>query len=321
MSDIPQSIHIYEQGPREGFQFEKGPIPTARKIELVDALSDTGLNHIQVCSFVPAQNVPGWADADEVATQFKRKPGVRYEALALNAKGLERIIANGRFEITGNISLTASEKFLLRNQKRTLKENYDAQHRMIDIYKEHNVPIDRGSIMAAFGCNFEGDISIERVLDMCRQIFDLAAEHGLNIKTLALADTMAWATPLTLKRVVGAVRDKYPAQQLSLHLHDTRGMALALAYAGMEMGVAIYDACVAGLGGCPFAAHKGAAGNICTEDLVFMCDEMGVQTGVDLEKLVEAARLAEDIVGHALPGQVMRGGTLRSLREKARLAA
>ena len=221
----------------------------------------------------------------------------------------------------GIISLTASEKFLLRNQKRTLAQNLEAQHNMIALYKQHNVTIDRGSIMAAFGCNFEGDISIERVLQMCKQIFDLAAEYDLNIKTLALADTMAWATPLSLKRVVGAVRDKYPDQRLSLHLHDTRGMALALAYAGMEMGVDMYDSCVAGLGGCPFAAHSGAAGNICTEDLVFMCDEMGVETGVNLEKLLDVARLAEDIVGHTLPGQVMRGGSLRALRERARAAA
>ena len=321
MSDIPKSIHIYEQGPREGFQFEKGPIPTERKIELVDALSETGIKHIQVCSFVPPKNVPGMADAEVVASKFKRQPGVRYEALAMNAKGLERAIATGRFETTGIISLTASEKFLLRNQKRTLSENIEAQHRMIDIYREHKVTVDRGSIMAAFGCNFEGDISIERVLEMCKQIFDLAAEYGLTIKTLALADTMAWATPLSLKRVVGAVRDKYPEQRLSLHLHDTRGMALALAYAGLEMGVDMYDSCVAGLGGCPFAAHSGAAGNICTEDLVFMCDEMGVETGVDLNKLIEAARLAEDIVGHTLPGQIMRGGPLATLRERARLAA
>ena len=120
---------------------------------------------------------------------------------------------------------------------------------------------------------------------------------------------------------MGAVRDKYPDQRLSLHLHDTRGMALALAYAGMEMGVGVYDACVGGLGGCPFAAHKGAAGNICTEDLVFMCHEMGVETGVDLDKLIAVAHLAEDIVGHELPGQVMRGGTLNALREKARATA
>jgi hydroxymethylglutaryl-CoA lyase len=320
MSDLPKSIHLYEQGPREGFQFEKGPIPTARKIELVDALSETGIDHIQVCSFVPAKNVPGMADADEVAAKFNKKPGIRYEALAMNAKGLERSIATGRFETTGVISLTASEKFLLRNQKRTLAQNLEAQHNNIALYRQHNVAIERGSIMAAFGCNFEGDISIERVLQMCKHIFDLADEYQLAIKTLALADTMAWATPLSIKRVVGAVREKYPEQRISLHLHDTRGMALALAYAALEMGVDLYDSCVAGLGGCPFAAHKGAAGNICTEDLVFMCDEMGIETGVDLEKLIEVARLAEDIVGHELPGQVMRGGSLKKLREAARLA-
>ena len=321
MSNLPKSVHIYEQGPREGFQFEKGAIPTARKIELVDALSNTGLKQIQVCSFVPAKNVPGMADADELAAGFKRRPGVRYEALSLNGKGLERAIASGRFDTTGIISLTASEAFLQRNQKRTFKENYAAQRGMIEMYQRHKVPVDRGSIMAAFGCNFEGDISIARILDITQQIFDIAAEHGLAIKTLNLSDTMAWATPLSIQRVIGAVRDKYPEQRLSLHLHDTRGMAVALAYAGLEMGVAVYDACVGGLGGCPFAAHKGAAGNICTEDLVFMCEEMGIDTGIDLDLLIEAARLAEDIVGHPLPGAVKQGGSLRALREKVRVAA
>lgn len=189
---------------------------------------------------------------------------------------------------------------------------------MIDLYQRHQVNVDRGSIMAAFGCNFEGDISIERVLSTVQQILDLAQENNLTIKTLSLADTMAWATPLSLQRVVGAVRDKYPEQRLALHLHDTRGMAIALAYAGLQMGVSIYDACVAGLGGCPFAAHQGAAGNVCTEDLVFMCDEMGIETGVDLELLMRAARLAEDIVGHPLPGSLMKGGSLSALRHKLR---
>ena len=318
MSDLPKSVHLYEQGPREGFQFEKGPIATARKIELVDALTETGLKQIQVCSFVPAKNVPGMADADEVAKGFNKKPGVRYEALSLNEKGLERALLTGRFDITGSISLTASEAFLQRNQKRSFKQNYEAQQGMIDLYQRHQVNVDRGSIMAAFGCNFEGDISIERVLSTVQQILDLAQENNLTIKTLSLADTMAWATPLSLQRVVGAVRDKYPEQRLALHLHDTRGMAIALAYAGLQMGVSIYDACVAGLGGCPFAAHQGAAGNVCTEDLVFMCDEMGIETGVDLELLTSAARLAEDIVGHPLPGSLMKGGSLSALRHKLR---
>jgi hydroxymethylglutaryl-CoA lyase len=239
----------------------------------------------------------------------------------MNAKGLARSIATGRFETTGIISLTASEAFLLRNQKRTLKQNYESQQQIIDMYKEHNVPIERGSLMAAFGCNYAGDISVKHVLDMTAQIFDLAAEHGLTIKVLNYADTMAWATPQSIKKVIGAVREKYPEQRLALHLHDTRGMAVALAYAAMEMGVDMFDSCVAGLGGCPFAAHAGAAGNICTEDLVFMCEEMGVDTGIDLDRLIEVARLAEDIVGHPLPGSVMKGGSLRPLRERAREAA
>jgi hydroxymethylglutaryl-CoA lyase len=237
----------------------------------------------------------------------------------MNAKGVERAIATGRFETTGIISLTASEAFLQRNQKRTLKQNYEAQHALIEMYQHYSVPVERGSIMAAFGCNYQGDISVQQVLDMTRQVFDLAAEHGLTIKVLNYADTMAWATPQSIKRVIGAVREKYPDQRLSLHLHDTRGMAIALAYAAMEMGVDIFDATVAGLGGCPFAAHKGAAGNICTEDLVFLCEEMGIDTGINLERLIEVAQLAEDIVGHPLPGSLMKGGSLRPLRDKARM--
>ncbi len=160
-----------------------------------------------------------------------------------------------------------------------------------------------------------------RIIDLTRQMLDLAAENNLEIKVFSLADTMAWATPGAIRRVVGAVKERFPALRLALHLHDTRGMGIANAYAGLEMGVDIFDASVAGLGGCPFAAHKSAAGNVCTEDLVFMCEEMGIETGVDLDALIDAARLAEEVVGHPLPGSVMRGGSLRRLREKIRTAA
>lgn len=320
MSDLPKSIRINEEGPREGFQIEKGPIPTARKIELIDSLSLTGLKHIQCVSFVNPKNVPGWADAEDVSQGFRKHPGVGYTCLWLNDKGLLRAIATKRYDIRGSISLTASEKFLKRNQNRTLKENYTAQAGMIRLFKENGVAIDRASMMAAFGCNFEGDMPTTRILDMVGQVFELAAEHDLEIKLLSLADTMAWATPATIKRIVGAVRNKYPDLELALHLHDTRGMGIANAYAGLEMGVAIYDAAVAGLGGCPFAAHKSAAGNVCTEDLVFMCEEMGIDTGVDLRKLIETAILAEDIVGHPLPGSVKGGGNLAVLRDQIRSA-
>jgi hydroxymethylglutaryl-CoA lyase len=316
MSDLPKRVKILEEGPREGFQIEKGPIPTSRKIELIDSLSETGLEQIQVTSFVNSKAVPAMADAEEVVKGFTRKPGVRYTGLWLNDKGLERAIATGKLDIRGSLSLTASEKFLLRNQKRTLEQNVEAVRTIIGMFRHYNIPINRASIMAAFGCNFEGDISISRVLDMIKQALDLAEEAQIKIETLSLADTMAWATPLSIRNVVGAVRSKYPDLELSLHLHDTRGMGIANAYAGLEMGVAIFDAAVAGLGGCPFASHAGAAGNVCTEDLVFMCQEMGIETGIDLEKIIQSALLAEEIVGHPLPGTLMKGGSLAKLREK-----
>jgi hydroxymethylglutaryl-CoA lyase len=246
---------------------------------------------------------------------------VSYTGLWLNDKGLERALATGKLDVRGTLSLTASEKFLLRNQKRTLKENIEAQHAIVKMYQHYKVPVERAGLMAAFGCNFEGDIPIPHIVDMVQQMLDIGAQYQLGLKVVSLADTMAWATPLSIKRVVGAVRDKFPQLQISLHLHDTRGMGIANAYAGMEMGVSIYDAAVAGLGGCPFAAHRGAAGNVCTEDLVFMCAEMGIDTGIDLDKLIESALLAEEIVGHPLPGCVMKGGTLNRLRHKIREAA
>lgn len=314
MSDLPKSIQINEEGPREGYQFEKGPIPTARKIELIDSLSETGLNQIQVASFVNPKSVPGMADADEVVAGFKRHPGVRYTALWLNEKGLHRAIASGRLDIKGSLSLTASEVFLKRNQNRSAEQDLEAERSIARLYKQLDIPVERTSIRAAFGCNYQGDVPVSHVVKLIGSLIEAAAEEGFTIKLVSLADTMAWATPASVKRLVGAVREAYPELQVALHLHDTRGMGIANAYAGLEMGVTIFDASVAGLGGCPFAGHRGAAGNVCTEDLVFMCDEMGIETGVDLDKLIESAKLAEEVVGHPLPGSIMRGGSLSALR-------
>ena len=320
MNDLPKSIRINEEGPREGFQFEKGPIATARKIELIDALSHTGLKQIQVVSFVPPQNVPGMADASEVVAGFTPNPDVDYVALWLNERGLQRALGHDdKLLIFGSIGLTCSAPFLARNQKRTMEENIEAQRSIMKMYRANGVAVKRGSLMAAFGCNFAGDIAPSLVADMVGQMLDLAAASGESLEYLSLADTMAWATPLSIQRVVGAVRERFPALRLSLHLHDTRGMGIANAFAGLQMGVDMYDAAVAGLGGCPFAAHQGAAGNVCTEDLVFMCDEMGIETGIDLEALMHAACVAEDVVGHPLPGSVKSGGSLKALREKVRL--
>lgn len=321
MSDLPRAIQIHEEGPREGFQYEKGVIPTERKIALIDALGQTGVKDIQVVSFVNPKRVPGMADADEVVARMTMRPGVRYSGLWLNAQGLRRALASGRLAVGGRVVLCASEAFLKRNANMTPEESRASIGSTIGICRENGVSIEHGGIQAAFGCNYEGDIPLERVLGVVADAFAIARDNDARLKTFALADTMAWATPLAVKRVVGAMREKYPDVELILHLHDTRGMGVANVMAGLEMGVRIYDTAVAGLGGCPFAGHKGAAGNVCTEDVVFMCDEMGIETGIDLEALIEAAKLAEDIVGHPLPGAVMKGGSLRRLREARRANA
>ena len=314
MTDLPKQIHIVEEGPREGFQFEKGEIPTSRKIELIDALSTTGLKHIQIVSFVDPRRVPGMADAEDVVRGITPVKGVAYTGLWLNDKGFERALATQRLDVRGTITVGASDAFLKRNQNRTIQEQIASQYPMTRRYKELGVPVTRGGMMAAFGCNYEGDIPVDRVVSLVGEILAIARETDVTLDYVSLADTMAWATPLSIKRVVGAIRDKYPDLEISLHLHDTRGMGLANAYAGLEMGVTRFDAAVSGLGGCPFAGHAGAAGNIATEDLVFMCEEMGIATGVDLDVLIQCALLAEDIVGHPLPGSVMKGGTLARLR-------
>lgn len=321
MAELPKAIRIKEEGPREGFQFEKGPIPTARKIELIDALARTGLKHLQIVSFVSPKAVPTMADAEEVVRGLAPAPGVSFTGLWFNDQGLDRAIATRRLEIKGNLSSAASATFLKKNLNRTPEQQVAVTRGLIGTYKERGIEIERATVMAAFGCNFEGDVPVARVLENIERMLGLAKEQDVPLRRVSLADTMAWATPFAIKRVVGAVRDKYPDLEIELHLHDTRGMGIANAYAGLEMGVTRFDSSAAGLGGCPFAGHAGAAGNVCTEDLVFLCDEVGIETGVDLEKLAECARLAEDVVGHPLPGSVMKGGTLRALRAKITEAA
>ena len=319
MSDLPKRVTIHEEGPREGFQIEPGPIATERKIALIDALSETGLHRIQVCSFVNPKRVPGWADAEAVVRGMRPHEGVEHTALWLNEKGLERAIAlRERLHLEGNISTTTSETFMRKNTQRGFEENERVQRGQIALYRQHGIAVERGGVMSAFGCNYEGDIPVAGVLEAVQSLMRMAADEGVTLSTISLADTMGWATPASIRRVVGAVRERWPEQRLNLHLHDTRGLGIANAVAGMEMGVDQFDASVAGLGGCPFAKLSGAAGNVCTEDLAFLCEEMGIETGIDLERLIEAARLAEDVVGHPLPGKVMRGG---SLREKRRALA
>lgn len=317
MSDLPKSVDIHEEGPREGFQIEPGPIATADKIRLIEALAETGLKHIQVCSFVNPRLVPGWTDAEDVVAGFKARAGVDYTALWFNARGLDRALAfKDKLKLTGSISLTASEGFTKKNLNRTHEENLAAMRKQTALHLEHGVPVRRIGVMAAFGCNYTGDIPVDQVVRTVDDGFAIAAEHGAEIEIISLADTMGWAIPPRIEKVIGAVRSRWPEHTIGLHLHDTRGMAVANAHAAMKMGVAQFDSTVGGLGGCPFAGHKGAAGNICTEELALLCEEMGIATGIDLDRLIEVGRMAEEIVGHVLPSELVHAGSLDAFRRK-----
>ncbi len=318
MTDLPKHVAIHEEGPREGFQIEPGPISTAQKIRLIEALAETGLTHIQVCSFVNTRLVPGWADAEAAVEGFMAKPGIDYTALWFNGHGLERALAfRDKLTLSGSISLTASEGFTKKNLNRTHAENVAAMRKQTALHLANGVPVTRIGVMAAFGCNYQGDIAPADVIRTLEDGLAIANEHGVDIPLFSLADTMGWATPARIERVLAEVRSRWPDKTLALHLHDTRGMAIANAHAALKMGVAQFDSTVGGLGGCPFAGQKGAAGNICTEELVLLCEEMGLETGVDLDRLIEVGRMAEEIVGHVLPSELIHAGSLAAFRRKA----
>ena len=310
MSDLPKYVEMIEVGPRDGLQIEPRILSLDEKVRMVDALADSGVKQIEVGSFVNPKAVPQMADTGAVFDRLDKRPGVRYRALWLNPKGLERALANGHVDMDGKLTLTASETFVQRNTNRSIDETLAQMPQWIARYREAGIEADSLGVMAAFGCNFEGYIPEEKVIGLIARTMQIMQDNGCTLQHLSLADTMGWGTPGQMKSMLGKVRGQWPDLSLTLHLHDTRGCAVANAVAAMEMGVAAFDASVGGLGGCPFAGHKGAAGNVCTEDLVFACGEMGVETGIDLDALVEAAKLAEGMVGHALPGKVMKGGTL-----------
>jgi hydroxymethylglutaryl-CoA lyase len=321
MSDMPKSVKIKEVGPREGFQFEKGDISLERKISLVDALSGTGVQTIEFTSFVSPKWVPQMADAEQMVAGIKRAPGVAYEAIWLNEAGLARAAQlRDSLALRPMFGVAASDVFMRKNTNRSVDEKIDELPGWAARYRALGMDwIDVG-VMAAFGCNYEGDVEPGRVVSVLAKVEERAAASGSRLGGIGLADTMGWANPLQIKRLVGAVRDRWPQVPVKLHLHDTRALAIANVVAALEMGVDRFDSAVAGMGGCPFAAHKGAAGNVTTEDLVFLCQEMGVETGIDLDAMIEAGQLAEQVVGHPLPGKLKSGGNLEKYRARARTA-
>lgn len=313
--DLPRRVVIQEEGPREGFQIEPKPIPVADKVRLIEALAETGVTKIDCVSFVNPARVPTMADAEEVAAALTKRAGVAYTGLWLNTRGLERALTTP-LDVIGAIRVTASEEFSRRNTGMDTAATSAEQRAWLTRYRDAGVPTKWGYVMTAFGCNYQGEVPVATVCDRVAEILALAPEFGVELDSVFLADTVGFASPAAIERVIGAVRERWPELRLGLHLHDTRGLGVANAFAALRLGVDRFDSTCGGLGGCPFAGHEGAAGNVCTEELVFLCEELGIATGIDLDALIECARLAESIVGHPLPGKMTRGGSLRAVRDR-----
>jgi hydroxymethylglutaryl-CoA lyase len=293
----PTSVIIREVGPRDGIQSLGAFIPTTQKIELCDALSATGLARIEATSFVHPRLVPQMADAEPFMAGIKRSPDVAYEVLVPNAVGARRAVET-RPDLLAQV-LAASDAFNLKNVRMTVDDSLAAMVEIKQIADAEGLPVLLG-IATAFGCPYAGEVPAERV----EQITARAVELGVG--EILVADTTGMANPLQVERLMTRLLDRFPQVGFALHFHNTRGMGLANVVAGLRAGVAVYDASVGGIGGCPFAPR--ATGNISTEDTVHMLHEMGVETGIDLDRLLECARLAERILGHELPGQVMKAG-------------
>ncbi|NDC36874.1 MAG: hydroxymethylglutaryl-CoA lyase, partial [Proteobacteria bacterium] len=280
---FPSKVYLRELGPREGFQTLPQVIPTSSKLELIRLLGQAGVPEIEVTSFVRADRVPQMADADTVVRECVKVPGVKYTALYLNYQGFERAESTARLDNDGWIYIAASETFLKRNNNVTIAETIAKIPQWLGLFKRFNKPLHGVMISTAFGCNYEGPISQERVLDILEQVQYQLNTVGSRPIEISLADTMGWGTPVRVRHLINAVREKFPGSEVSLHLHDTRGSGMANVYAGLEEGIRIIDCSIAGMGGCPFA--KGAAGNVPTEDVAFLCQELGIETGVSLDQL------------------------------------
>jgi hydroxymethylglutaryl-CoA lyase len=309
MAGYPARAMIVEEGPREGFQNEPAGIATADKIRLIESLAETGLDEINCCSFVDPRRVPQMADAEAVAAGIRQVTQLRYTGLWLNPAGFARARATP-LHLSATLHLSASETFALRNSNRGGAELRAQQRLMAARYRDAGLSGGAGYVFTAFGCNYEGEIPVHRVAACVEDLLTLYGEAGLSLEALYLCDTVGHAGPRRIEEIVGHVRNRWPDLPLALHLHDTRGSGLANVLAALCLGVERFDASCGGLGGCPFAGNRAAAGNICTEDLAFMCAEMGIATGLDLDRLIDSARLAERIVGHPLPGKVMKAGGL-----------
>ncbi len=296
MSDLPERLSLREVGPRDGLQNED-VVSTADKVALIDALSTTGVGRIEAVSFVHPKAIPQMADAAEVWAAITPSPDVRYSALVPNLRGTERALAAGFQEI--EVVVSASDTHNRKNLNRSTDESLDDIAAIVDRVHAAGATV-QVIVATAWGCPYEGDVPVERVVAVASR----AMRDGAD--SLAYGDTTGMATPTRVTSLVGETRTAHPEVPLLLHFHNTRGTGLANVLAALQLGVSEFDASVGGLGGCPYA--PGATGNIATEELVHMVEDMGVATGVDLEAMIAAAAEAERIVGRTLSSQVLRAG-------------
>ena len=283
---LPSHVKMVEVGARDGLQNEPGTLPTEIKVEFIDKLSATGLSVIEAGSFVSPKAIPQMADTDEVMAQIERKSGVNYPAIAFNTRGLERAIAANVEEVA--IGTAASETFSQRNTNCSIDESFARSRMICDAAVVAGLQV-RGYVSCVLGCPYEGETDPKLVAEMANEM------AGMGCYEISLGDTIGTGTPEKAKALIGAVAKMVPMERLALHFHDTYGQALANIYAGLELGVAVVDSSVSGLGGCPYA--PGAAGNVASEDVLYMLNGLGIETGIDFDKLVEAGRFITDAIG------------------------
>jgi hydroxymethylglutaryl-CoA lyase len=296
MSDLPGQLSLREVGPRDGLQNED-PVSTAGKVALIDALSQTGVQRIEAVSFVHPSAIPQMADADQVWASIVRHDDVRYSCLVPNLKGAQRALAAGFREI--EVVVSASDTHNRKNVNSSTDESLAEISQVIGLAHEQRATV-QVIVSTAFGCPYEGDVPVERVL----HVVGRAVADGAD--SISYGDTTGMATPGRVTSLVGETRMAFADQSLNLHFHNTRGTGLANVLAALQLGVDDFDASVGGLGGCPYA--PGASGNVATEELVHMVEDMGIATGIDLDAMIAAADEAERLVGRTLPSQVLRAG-------------
>jgi hydroxymethylglutaryl-CoA lyase len=306
VSEIPQSVRIREVGPRDGFQNEPEVISTAEKVRLIGMLADAGLRRMEVTSFVRPDVIPQLADAEEVLTTYDRRDGVAYSVLIPNERGLERALAHRERFDEVNLFLSASETHNRKNVNRSIAESLEGLERVIATARGEGLRCE-GVISTSFGCPYEGEVPPERVFEIAERL------AGAGCEEIAFGDTTGMANPRQVSGFFAAARDRLQGSELTAHFHNTRGQGLANALAALEQGVDSFESAFGELGGCP--VPPGSTGNVSTEDLVSMFEEMGVATGVDLGRLIEASRAVQDVLGRPLGAHVLRAGPVDWHRE------